>query len=126
LEAKAAERAAQVLQDAKRITFKDAAQKYFDQHETKWTNGRHRQQFKSTMEMYVHPIIGKLPVALVDTALSSVLLSQSGMTKTRRRFDCAAELKAYWIGPRCEVTERAKIQRGGRDTLPKCYREKPK
>jgi len=47
LEAKAAERAAQALQDAKRITFKDATQQYYAQHEMKWTNARHRQQFKS-------------------------------------------------------------------------------
>jgi hypothetical protein len=30
---------------------------------------RHRHQFKSTMEAYVYPVIGKFPVAAVDTAL---------------------------------------------------------
>jgi integrase len=69
LEARAAVRQALILEDAKRITFKEAAQKYFDQHERKWTNVRHRQQFKSTMEAYVYPLIGKLPVAAVDTSL---------------------------------------------------------
>jgi integrase len=69
LEARAAARQALILEDAKRITFKEAAQKYFDQHERKWTNARHRQQFKSTMEAYVYPAIGKLPVATVDTTL---------------------------------------------------------
>jgi hypothetical protein len=69
LEARAASRAAHALEDAKRITFKDASQKYFDQHSPKWKSARHREQFLSAMEMYVYPNIGRLPVAMIDTGL---------------------------------------------------------
>jgi hypothetical protein len=50
LEARKAERAAQALEAAKAITFKNAAQQYFDQHNREWRNAKHRAQFISTLE----------------------------------------------------------------------------
>jgi hypothetical protein len=66
IEAKKAARAAAALEAAKTITFENAAQQYYDQHEAKWKNHKHRQQFQNTMRDYVLPTIGKLSVAAVD------------------------------------------------------------
>jgi integrase len=48
------------------MTFKQAAVAYFDQNEKKWGNKKHRDQFLSSMEMYVFGKIGALAVADID------------------------------------------------------------
>lgn len=69
LEERKAARAARALEAAKALTFKDAAQQYFDHHATTWKNAKHRAQFLSTLETYAYPVIGKLSVAAIDTGL---------------------------------------------------------
>jgi integrase len=67
LDEQAEERAARALEAARTITFADAARQFFDQHEAKWRNDKHRRQFLSTLTTYAFPKIGKLPVADIDT-----------------------------------------------------------
>jgi integrase len=69
LEHKRSERAAKALEAARALIFKEAATQYFNQHESKWKNSKHRAQFLSTLEQYVFPKIGKLSVAAIDTGL---------------------------------------------------------
>ena len=69
LERKLVEQANRELATAKQLTFEQAALTYFDQHEKKWKNKKHRAQFLSTLKEYVFPVIGKLSVAAVDTGL---------------------------------------------------------
>ena len=67
LDAKAEARAAAALAAAKTMTFEQAARQYFDAHEHSWRNAKHRAQFLSSLNAYVFPKIGKLPVATIDT-----------------------------------------------------------
>jgi integrase len=82
LEAKRADRAAKLLEDAQRLTFKEAAERYFEGHEHLWSNAEHRRQFLSTLKQYAYPAIGALPVQLIDTP--SVLKVLQPIWKTRR------------------------------------------
>ena len=66
---KRAQKAQRALVAAKTMTFREAAQAYFDQHEKSWKNAKHRAQFLSTMATYVYPKIGNLPVGGIDTGL---------------------------------------------------------
>jgi len=52
---------------AKRLTFAEAARRYFDQNESKWRNARHRDQFLGTLRMYAFPVLGDMDVATIDT-----------------------------------------------------------
>ena len=63
-----AERAKQAQAAARALTFREAAQRYFDANANAWSNAKHRGQFNSTLAQYVHPIIGNLDVANIDTA----------------------------------------------------------
>ena len=54
---------------ARSKTFDDVTLEYFDQHQLKWKNRKHRAQFLSTLNLYAHPIFGHLPVAHIDKAL---------------------------------------------------------
>ncbi|HXI86918.1 MAG TPA: integrase arm-type DNA-binding domain-containing protein [Parvularculaceae bacterium] len=49
------------------ITFKAVAEVYIAAHEGGWRNDKHRKQWRSTLETYVYPEIGELPVAEIDT-----------------------------------------------------------
>ena len=69
LDARKAARAALALESARSLTFEQAAQQYFDAHERKWRNAKHRQQFMNTLKTYTFPVIGKLPMATIDTGL---------------------------------------------------------
>jgi integrase len=62
-------RAAAAVEAAKAMTFDDCATAYITAHEAAWRNPKHRQQWKNTLSTYVSPVLGKLPVAAVDTGL---------------------------------------------------------
>jgi integrase len=68
LELRRAERVKQAQTAARALTFREAAQRYFDANASAWSNARHREQFNSSLAQYVHPIIGNLDVANIDTA----------------------------------------------------------
>ena len=68
LELRRAERIKQAQASARALTFREAAQRYFDANASAWSNARHREQFNSSLATYVHPIIGNLDVANIDTA----------------------------------------------------------
>jgi integrase len=68
LEVRRAERAKQAQAASRALTFREAAQRYFDANASAWSNAKHREQFNSTLAQYVHPIIGNVDVANIDTA----------------------------------------------------------
>ena len=49
-------------------TFRDVATAYIAANEESWRNPKHRQQWRNTLDSYVYPVIGDLPVAEVETA----------------------------------------------------------
>ena len=76
LQAKADARAERVRADAATVTFEAAAQSYFDAQSIKWRNPKHRPQFLSTLKTFANPILGKLPVAEIDTPLVLRVMEQ--------------------------------------------------
>ena len=52
IEFKRSQRAARALATAKAMTFRQAAQSYYEQHERKWKNRKHAAQFLSTLKTY--------------------------------------------------------------------------
>ena len=60
------QRAKRAQEAAKVITFKAAADAYYDFHSPKWENEKHKSQFRSRLSEYVFPVMGALPVAAID------------------------------------------------------------
>jgi integrase len=79
--ARNARRAQEALADAQAVTFKHCADEFLKDNEASWKNEVHRRQWKSTLATYVHPVIGDLPVAGVDTALVLKILRPIWTTK---------------------------------------------
>jgi integrase len=69
------------LEAARAMTFQDAAARYIAAHEAGWRNEVHKRQWRTTLESYVYPTCGKLPVAMVDTALVIKILEPIWTTK---------------------------------------------
>ena len=72
LEARRAQQAAA----ATAMTFAQCAQAYFEQHEARWKNRKHRAQFLSTIQTYAYPLIGSRPVSSIDTPAVLRVLEQ--------------------------------------------------
>ena len=51
------------------ITFRTVGDLYLAAHASGWRNPKHRQQWRNTLSTYASPVIGRLPVADIDTDL---------------------------------------------------------
>jgi len=95
----------------KAMIFRIAAQRYFDQHQTKWSSAAHREQFLSSMEAYVYPVIGSQDVATI--ALPDILrvlepqwlVKTTTMDRVRNRIEAVLDwavvrgLRAHGVNP---------------------------
>ena len=82
LEARKAERTQRALRIAKEETFENCVMHFFATHEAKWRNPKHRAQFLSTLKEYAFPVMGRLPVATIDTGLVLKVIEPIWLTKT--------------------------------------------
>jgi integrase len=82
IEVRDAGRASQAIHDAKTLTFRHCAERYIAAHSENWTNAKHAAQWTTTLEAYVMPILGGVPVAAVDRALVIRVLEPVWKTKT--------------------------------------------
>ena len=69
IDTKHARRAALQVDAAKRMTFAQCAEGFIRDNERKWTNARHRDEWRRTLSQYVFPTLGSLPVAAINTPL---------------------------------------------------------
>ncbi len=74
--------AAKALEQAKALTFDQCAAAYIAAHRSSWKNAKHVGQWENTLATYATPVLGRLPVALVDTALVVKVLSPIWESKT--------------------------------------------
>jgi integrase len=75
LEVKRADRALKAAK-GKPLTFEEACRAYHEQNEARWENAKSRKQWLSKMKRFAFPIIGRVPIASVDTALALRVLEQ--------------------------------------------------
>ena len=73
---RASERAAAATAAAKRHTFREAAEHFFEAKEKGWSNARHRDEFISSLRRWVFPHIGDLEVDGIDKVLVLGVLQQ--------------------------------------------------
>lgn len=63
------------------ITFAEAAEEYIKLQSPSWTNAKHPQQWRTTLETYAFPVLGKLPVHRIDNTLVAEVLEPIWLTK---------------------------------------------
>lgn len=67
---------------AKATTFRQCAEAYIKAHQSGWKSAKHASQWAATLEAYAYPVIGSLPVALVDRSHVMKILEPIWTTKT--------------------------------------------
>jgi integrase len=82
IEERKTRKAAQAVEKAKALSFKECAERYIEAHKTSWKSAKHAGQWKATLETYAYPTIGSLPVALIDVALVLKVIEPIWSTKT--------------------------------------------
>lgn len=131
-EAEAAAQAAKIAG----IAFRAVAEAYIAANEDGWRNPKHRQQWRNTLNTYVYPVIGDLPVAEVATAhvlqIIEPIWREKAETASRVRgrietvLDAAkargyrgGENPARWRGHIAQILPaRARLTRGHHKALP--------
>jgi integrase len=74
--------AAARLAEQRKLSFKQAAERYFDQNESKWRSASHREQFINSLRAYAFPVLGTTDVAAIQTADVLRVLDPLWKTKT--------------------------------------------
>lgn len=67
---------------AKRITFREAAERYIAAHRAGWKNKKHGDQWTRTLDTYAFPVIGDLAVADVETSHVMKIIEPMWTSKT--------------------------------------------
>ncbi|MBV8737673.1 MAG: tyrosine-type recombinase/integrase [Alphaproteobacteria bacterium] len=75
IESRKAERLAAKITAARGMTFRQCAEAYIAARRASWKNQTHAAQWPATLESYVYPVFGDLPVAVVDVGLVTKVLS---------------------------------------------------
>jgi integrase len=93
---KRADAAKAKIEKAAAVTFKDFASEYIETHRAGWSNAKHAWQWSQTLRDYVHPLIGDMPVAAIDTeAVKRVLLQpKNGATLWMAKPETASRIRS--------------------------------
>ena len=67
LDRRQGKKAEQAAEKAAAVTFRVVGGMYIAAHEATWRNAQHRYQWRQTLDSYVYPIMGDMPVASVKT-----------------------------------------------------------
>lgn len=68
IEARNAGRTQALIEASRSKTFKECAKAYIEAHQSGWKNAKHAAQWSATLDAYVYPKFGDLPVSAVDTS----------------------------------------------------------
>lgn len=82
IEARRAAEAAAAAENAKLTTFKEAAEALLKSRDGSWRNPKHAAQWAATLETYAYPVLGKVAVGKIDTALVLKVLEPIWREKT--------------------------------------------
>ena len=89
---------AKAAEDAKAITFREAADRYIATHQSSWRNAKHIAQWSSTLEAYAMPVFGNVSVATIDVDLVLKVLEPiwEAKNETARRVRGRFEVILDW------------------------------
>jgi integrase len=73
--------ARQLASDAKSLTFKECAARYIQSHESGWS-ARHTQDWNHSLQAHAYPVLGDLPVRLIEVAHVMQVLGPMWKDKT--------------------------------------------
>jgi integrase len=85
-----------VLEESRAITFRDAAQQFILAKAPEWKNIKHSQQWANTLEAYVFPVFGNLPIDQLDTTLVLKAIEPIWTAKAETASRVRQRMEAVW------------------------------
>jgi hypothetical protein len=82
IEERKAAKVAAAVSAACSMTFEQCADAYIEANRSGWKNAKHADQWKSTLLTYAHPVIGALPVDVIETVHVMKIIEPIWATKT--------------------------------------------
>lgn len=86
----------QQLEQARAITFQQAAEQCIESKKHEWKNAKHGQQWVNTLTTHAYPTIGKLSVAALDTGLVLKALEPIWVTKAETASRVRQRIETVW------------------------------
>ena len=90
----AANRENKIKDEMNLATFDSVALEYIESKKAEWKNAKHQQQWVNTLTTYAFPVIGKMPVADIETAHVLAVLKPIWNTKTETATRVRTRLEA--------------------------------
>ncbi len=91
---------------ARAITFKEAAEAHIRANRASWRNAIHARQWETTLMTYVYPVIGDVPIQMIDTALVVKVLEPIWMTKAETARRVRGRIEAVLAGAMSKIDDR--------------------
>lgn len=82
LESRVRKAEAAAIASARSMTFAECAERYIQAHQAGWRNPRHAAQWPSSLNSYVYPVFGAIPVEAIDVGLVMRVIEPLWATKT--------------------------------------------
>lgn len=86
----------QQLEQARAITFEQAAEQCIASKKHEWKNAKHKQQWTNTLTTYAYPTLGPLSVAALDTGLVLKVLEPIWTTKAETASRVRQRIETVW------------------------------
>jgi integrase len=84
------------LEQARALTFKQAAEQCIASKKHEWKNAKHGQQWVNTLTTHAYPTIGNLSVAAIDTGLILKVLEPIWVTKAETASRVRQRIETVW------------------------------
>ena len=84
------------LEQARSITFQEAAEQYIASKKPEWKNAKHAQQWSNTLTTYAYPVFGNLFVSDLDTDLVLKAIEPIWITKAETASRVRQRIETIW------------------------------
>ena len=84
------------LEQARNLTFREVAEACIQSKSHGWKNAKHAQQWTNSLEAYVFPILGHLPISEVSTDLVLKILDPIWVTKAETASRVRQRIETIW------------------------------
>ena len=96
LDAQRKRRQSMLLEQARTITFKDAAERCIENKKPEWKNKKHAQQWTNSLINYAYPILGDLSVSQIDTELVLKVIEPIWISKAETASRVRQRIEMVW------------------------------
>jgi integrase len=93
IDSRRTDRKTALVKKAQMVTFKAHAEEFYDTHKSTWKNAKHVAQWRMTLDKYIYPKIGNMPVRDVDVAAVMSVIKPLWRLKTETASRCRGRIE---------------------------------